>query len=176
VHRTAGILPPKQWYLGFEFIPFWRRISARPPSASNASRWAEITSTKGEKMECVMLILIGLIPPFIAIENPKTKVNDFILWWIFGTFLFFIALPLAIYKQVQKQKKSAWLATRWKRFWGATIDSLLQLVLLILFLLATGILQRMIEMRDITYREQVTINGLNLLAFTLLNGFLLYSK
>jgi len=127
-------------------------------------------------MECVMLILIGLIPPFIAIEHPKTKVKDFILWWIFGTLLFFIALPLAIYKQVQKQKKSAWLATRWKRFWGATIDSLLQLVLLILFLLATGILQRMIEMRDITYREQVTINGLNLLAFTLLNGFLLYSK
>ena len=36
--------------------------------------------------------VIGLIPAAIA----KNKGHSFIFWWIFGTFIFIVALPVAI--------------------------------------------------------------------------------
>jgi hypothetical protein len=44
-------------------------------------------------MEILMIgVVIGLIPAAIA----KSKGYNFILWWIFGTFLFIVALPVAL--------------------------------------------------------------------------------
>ncbi len=43
-------------------------------------------------MEIVIAIVIGLIPAMIA----KSKRKSFIIWWIYGTLLFIIALPHAI--------------------------------------------------------------------------------
>ena len=39
-------------------------------------------------MLIIILICLGLIPAFIA----KSKGRDFIGWWVYGTFLFIVAL------------------------------------------------------------------------------------
>ena len=41
----------------------------------------------------IVAILIGLIPAAIA----KSKGHNFVTWWIFGTLLFIVALPVSLF-------------------------------------------------------------------------------
>jgi hypothetical protein len=53
----------------------------------------------------VFALLIGLLPAFIA----QRKGHDFVLWWIYGSALFIVALPHALLikpdlKQIERDK------------------------------------------------------------------------
>ncbi|HET8572741.1 MAG TPA: hypothetical protein VFL76_02610 [Edaphocola sp.] len=59
----------------------------------------------------IIVILIGILPAFIA----KNKGRSFILWWIFGSACFIIALPLALVAKPKGVKKCPYCAEAIKK-------------------------------------------------------------
>lgn len=73
-------------------------------------------------------------------------------------------------------KQEILLATRWKRLGGALIDSLTLMVIIIPIMLVTGVLQNASNGRPMTFGQQVLFVVIGLVIFTLLHGYLLYSR
>ncbi len=67
-------------------------------------------------------------------------------------------------------------ASRWKRLGGALIDSLISLVIILPFMLATGMLQRGLSGDGMTIGQQASFFAVGWVVFFILNGYLLFNR
>lgn len=67
-------------------------------------------------------------------------------------------------------------ASRWKRLWGAIIDSLISLIIFVPVMYATGVLQQISSGESLNFVQQIALFVAAWAAFLILNGYLLLKR
>jgi len=68
------------------------------------------------------------------------------------------------------------LASRWKRLGGAMIDGIINMVIIVPIMLATGVLQRAFRGEGMTIGQQAAFFVVGWIVFLVLNGYLLLNR